>query len=122
MAPQLDQRSYCFMLVEPAIAPQALGAAIATFREDEGVTAVVPAHVARELGDESPELGRITLTVHSSLTAVGLTAAVSSLLAEHAIACNVIAAYHHDHLFVPVADGERALQLLLALQAGASSA
>lgn len=112
MAPRLDPRNWCFMLIDPAIAPQALGAAIATFREDEGVTAIVPEPVARELGEEGPAFARITLMVHSSLEACGLTAAVAGALAAQGIACNMVAAYHHDHVFVPAADGARALALL----------
>ncbi|MGQ7830870.1 ACT domain-containing protein [Altererythrobacter sp. Z27] len=117
MAPRLDPVRYCFMVVTPSTAPQALGAAIGTFREDEGVTAIVPEDVARELGEEGPAFARITLMVHSSLTGFGLTAAVASTLAEHGIACNMIAAYHHDHLFLPVAEAKRALALLSDLSA-----
>ena len=51
MAPQLDPTAYCFMIVTPDLAPQALGGAIGTFREDEGVTAIVPEPLARELGE-----------------------------------------------------------------------
>lgn len=115
MAPRLDPVRYCFMVIDPASAPQALGAAIGTFREEEGVTAIVPESVARELGEEGPAFARITLQVHSSLTGFGLTAAVASVLAEHGIACNMVAAYHHDHAFVPEQDGERALELLKSL-------
>lgn len=117
MAPRLDPVRYCFMVVTPSTAPQALGAAIGTFREDEGVTAIVPEDVARELGEEGPAFARITLMVHSSLEGFGLTAAVASTLAEHGIACNMIAAYHHDHAFVPAAEAERALALLSDLSA-----
>jgi hypothetical protein len=112
MAPRLDPTPYCFMVITPDIAPQALGAAIGTFREDEGVTAIVPEPLARELGEEGPAFARITLTVHSSLTGFGLTAAVSSALAEHGIACNMVAAFYHDHAFVPAADGPRAMIIL----------
>lgn len=121
MTPRLDPVRYCFMVIDPASAPQALGAAIGTFREEEGVTAIVPESVARELGEEGPAFARITLQVHSSLTGFGLTAAVASVLAEHGIACNMVAAYHHDHAFVPEQDGERALELLKALQARAGA-
>ncbi|MEE1876789.1 ACT domain-containing protein [Altererythrobacter litoralis] len=117
MAPRLDPVRYCFMVVTPSTAPLALGAAIGTFREDEGVTAIVPEDVADELGEEGPAFARITLMVHSSLEGFGLTAAVASTLAEHGIACNMIAAYHHDHAFVPAAEAERALALLSDLSA-----
>lgn len=113
MAPKLDETSYAFILIVPEIAPQALGAAIGTFREDEGVTAIVPASLAQELGfDDVPEFSRITLSVHSALEGVGLTAAVARSLADAGIACNMVAAYHHDHAFVPVTDGARALAIL----------
>jgi hypothetical protein len=57
--------------------------------------------------------------VHSDLAAVGLTAAVSAVLARVGITCNVIAGVSHDHLFVPVADAECAMQELETLQRGA---
>ena len=57
----------------------------------------------------------ITLTVHSSLEAVGLTAAFSNALAGAGISCNVIAAYHHDHIFVPVHSTEKAMAALQSL-------
>ena len=70
------------------------------------------------LPDDAP-MGRVVLRVHSALDGVGLTAAVSGALAEQAISCNVVAAYHHDHLFVPAADAARALRVLQDLQARA---
>ncbi|TNE34863.1 MAG: ACT domain-containing protein [Alphaproteobacteria bacterium] len=112
MAPRLDPVRYCFMLITPDSAGQALGAAIGTFREDEGVTAIVPEPVARELGETGPAWARITLMVHSALEGVGLTAAVAGVLAENGIACNLVAAFHHDHAFVPTEEGGRALKLL----------
>ncbi len=115
MSPRLDDQSYCFVLITPDIAPTALGAAIGTFREDEGVTAIVPEPVARELGDESTAFARITLQVHSALEGVGLTAAVSGALADAGIACNVVAAFHHDHLFVPLERAEEAIAVLRVL-------
>ncbi|WP_047806751.1 ACT domain-containing protein [Pelagerythrobacter marensis] len=117
MAPRLDPRSWRFVLVSPDTAPQLLGAAIGTFREDEGVTAIVPTAVAEELGIEGPDFARITLMVHSDLEGVGLTAAVSGALAETGIACNMVAAYHHDHAFVPTGDADEALNVLRNLAA-----
>ena len=91
---------------------------IMTFRETEGRTAIVEADAALRAG--LPIVFRcacITLRVHSELEAVGLTAAVSTALAEAGIACNVVAAVHHDHLFVPVEMAQTALQVLRRLQA-----
>ncbi len=122
MDPQLDPRSWRFVLVTPDTAPQLLGAAIATFREDEGVSAIVPSPVADEAGQEGPDFRRIVLQVHSDLEGVGLTAAVASALADAGIACNVVAAYHHDHVFVPAVRADEALALLLGLSADARRA
>ena len=115
MQPRLDRQAWRFVLVTPDTAPQLLGAAIGTFREDEGVTAIVPSELADELGIEGPDLARITLMVYSDLEGVGLTAAVSGVLAEAEIACNMVAAYHHDHVFVPWARREEGLQALVDL-------
>ena len=120
MAPRLDEQTWRFVLVCPDTAPQLLGAAIGTFREDEGVTAIVPSGVADETGIEGPDLARITLMVHSDLEGVGLTAAVASTLADAGIACNMVAAFHHDHAFVPAQHGERALIALQDLSASFS--
>ena len=112
MEPRLDTQAWRFVLVSPDNAPQLLGSAIGTFREDEGQTAIVPSEVAEELGIEGPDFARITLMVHSDLEGVGLTAAVSGALADAGIACNMVAAFHHDHAFVPAACGEKALAVL----------
>lgn len=115
MDPVLDDEMYRFVLVSRDIAPQLLGAAIGTFREDEGVTAIVPASLADEVGQAGADFARITLQVYSDLQGVGLTAAAASALAELNIACNVVAAFHHDHLFVPDDHKGEALQALLHL-------
>ncbi len=89
---------------------------LCTFLEQEGLTAILPRAAADEMGFScSVVFAWITLTVHSSLEAVGLTAAVSHALAEANISCNVVAAYHHDHLFVPMQDAERAMDVLRSL-------
>ena len=64
-------------------------------------------------------MARITLNIHSSLEAVGLTAAVSQALASEAISANVVAGFYHDHIFVPRATGERAVACLTLLSATA---
>ena len=117
MQPRLDQVQWRFVLVTPDTAPHLLGGAIGTFREDEGVTAIVPSAIADDLGIEGPDFARITLMVHSDLEGVGLTAAVSGALADAGIACNMVAAFHHDHAFVPAARGEDALTILTEVAA-----
>lgn len=89
--------------------------AVGWFREAEGVSVIVPAAAGDTLA-----MAWITLTVHSALDGVGLTAAVSGALAGAGIACNMVAAHHHDHLFVPEADAQAAMAALLALQAASS--
>ena len=59
-------------------------------------------------------VARITLDVNSALDGVGLTAAVAQALAARGIAANVVAGFHHDHVFVPAAQGEAALAALEA--------
>lgn len=112
LSPRLDPDRYRYVQIEPSNAPQLLGAAIATFREDEGVSAIVPAAIADQADVGGPDMARITLEVYSDLEGVGLTAAVASALAEAGIACNMVAALHHDHAFVPARRGEEALSLL----------
>ena len=89
------------------------------FQEKEEVTVILP----KTRADENSLLYSvictwITLNVHSSLEAVGLTAAVAKALTEANISCNVVAAYYHDHLFVPIKDAERAMDVLKRLSNG----
>lgn len=104
-------------------APQHLLAALrprATVVEPEGVSAVVDRDDADEAGLEYGFVGAwITLRLHSALDGVGLTAAVSTALADAGIAANVIAGLHHDHVVVPHAEGARAVAVLDALAASA---
>lgn len=95
---------------------------LATFREVEGLTVIVEESVAiRAALKILFRAAWITLQVNSDLAAIGLTAAVSTALARENIPCNIMAAAHHDHLFVPIEDGQRALQVLQDLQAQAQS-
>lgn len=85
----------------------------ATVREPEGLTVVVRRDVADVHGLAYDYVAAwITLTVHSSLEAVGLTAAFATALGREGISCNVLAGHHHDHLLVASADAERAVQVL----------
>jgi hypothetical protein len=91
---------------------------ICFFKETEGVTVILPQASADQLQlAYSYEAAWLTLTVHSSLAAVGLTAAFSKALADAQISCNVVAAYYHDHIFVATQDADRALHALQQLAA-----
>jgi hypothetical protein len=89
---------------------------VATVREEEGVTLVLSTEDADRAGlSYDGKLQWITLRVHSSLAAVGLTAAFTTALAVAGLSANVIAGMHHDHVFVPAGCGEAALRVLHAL-------
>jgi len=89
---------------------------VMVFKEAEGVTLIVRKEWAdRNRLEYSFVAAWITLTVHSSLEAVGLTAAFSSALAANGISCNVVAAYYHDHIFVDSRDLARAMDVLRGL-------
>lgn len=91
----------------------------ATVIEPEGHTYVVTVDDARRVGAVVGfEAAWLTLRVHSALDAVGLTAAVSAVLTDAGIACNVIAGFHHDHLLVPVDRAAEATELLRGLRHG----
>lgn len=86
------------------------------FREKEAVTVVMTKELADKKGlSYSVVMAWITLTVHSSLEAVGLTAAFSSALAKERISCNVVAGYYHDHIFVPKEKATLAITILQQL-------
>lgn len=91
-------------------------APIGLFNEAEGLTLILTTDVARaaEMPASLP-MRRITLTVHSSLEAVGLTAAIATALTREGISANVVAGYYHDHIFVSSADAARAMAALTAL-------
>lgn len=87
---------------------------VGLFREAEGVTLILRADAAQGLATSAP-MRMITLSVHSSLQAVGLTAAFATALAAAGISANVVAGFYHDHIFVPEQDAGRALETLRAL-------
>jgi uncharacterized protein len=83
------------------------------FREKEGITLILEKEIAEKLNLKYTFIASwITLTIHSSLEAVGLTAAFSKALADNEISCNVVAAFYHDHIFVDQKDTEKAMQIL----------
>jgi hypothetical protein len=90
-------------------------AAHATVHEGKLITVVLQADAAITQGFDVPiRLAWLTLTVQSSLEAVGLTAAVSARLTGLGISCNVLAGFEHDHLLVPLARADEAIAALTA--------
>lgn len=98
MQPDLHDVPYGFGVVKQG---QAVPDCFARIVEPEGVTAIAPLADLAVFG--IPVMGswaRISLTVHSDLAAVGLTAAFAGALAAQGISANVVAGFYHDHLFV----------------------
>lgn len=115
LLPKLNEGSYAFcfskMQLKLEIAP------LATFREEEGVTYILQCEEAKKLQLEfKDEWSWISLGYYSDLDMVGLTAKFSKALTKGGISCNVIAAFHHDHIFVPIAKAEQALEILKAIE------
>ena len=118
MTPKLRPGNFVFITTnDPAIVASHFSKAISLFREDEGVSLIIPVELAKKsmLNVDSP-MRCITLNVFSSLEGVGLTAAVSTALGDNGIPCNMVAAFHHDHVFVPSEMCDRAMEILISLQ------
>jgi len=112
MKPLLNEGEYVFASVSnTASIPRDI--TICEIKEKEGITIVLPKKDAERLGLPFDFVASwITLNIHSSLEAVGLTAAFSAELSENNISCNVIAGYYHDHIFVDKKDEKKAMMVL----------
>jgi hypothetical protein len=115
LQPALDPGRYAFVAL-PAGHALEPAHVVASIREPEGLSVILPEQAALDLGlPIAFTAAWITLTVHSDLAAVGLTAAFSQALGQAGISCNVVAGVHHDHLFVPVDAAQSAMDTLQAL-------
>jgi uncharacterized protein len=115
MHPHLNEGDYVFCTIKADFNIN-IDQVLMAFKEAEGTTIIVKKAIADELElDYTLVAAWITLTVHSSLEAVGLTAAFSKALAVNNISCNVIAAFYHDHIFVAKSDAAKAMKVLLDL-------
>ena len=115
LQPRLNPGEYVYCTVDSKIDVMGLEP-LGLFAEEESVTVILPKSKADSLRlPFSTTFAWITLTVHSSLEAVGLTAAVAKALTEANISCNVVAAYYHDHIFVPAKESKRAMDVLKTL-------
>jgi hypothetical protein len=108
---------FCTLPALPGGADPAVLDPWAIIKEDEGISLILEKERADRLGLKyESTYGRITLKVYSSLNAVGLSAAVATALACEDISVNIVAGYHHDHLFVPKTHLETAMKILRGMQ------
>lgn len=115
MTPILNEGEYVFCTIND-LGKLNQDNIIGLFREAQGITVILNKRIADELNLKYNYIAAwITLTIHSSLDAVGLTAAFSKALAEASISCNVVAAYYHDHIFVSQRDADKAMKMLKQL-------
>jgi len=122
MEPQCVDGAYVFCSVSGSLANYVHLDPLATCQEKEGLTLLLSRSQADQAGlSYDGVFKQITLTAHSSLQAVGLTAAIATQLASHGISANVVAAYYHDHVFVPEDMAEQALDALIELSKSTSS-
>ena len=116
ISPILNRDEYVFLTLDGRYGDYIELDPICSFMEEEGLTLIVSKKNALLNNLKIDDVFRaITLTVHSSLDAVGLTAAVSSKLSSAGISANVVAAYHHDHIFVQSKYAAKAMDSLKEL-------
>ena len=103
---------YVFAFIPPG-EPLPDIAIAAMVSELEGTSVVVGLEAAEAMGLAYEfEAAWLSLTSHTSLDAVGVTASLSTALAMRGIPCNVIAGFHHDHVLVPIDRVDDAMQAI----------
>lgn len=111
LSPHKDQCTYVFISSKEAISPEITP--LMTFQEREGQTYIIKSKDAKANNYDFTQIWScISLGYESDLEMTGLTAAISSALSDASIPCNVVAAFYHDHIFVPEDRGEEAMIIL----------
>ena len=116
MRPVLHEAPYVFCSASQGTYDKLPFEPLGMFHEQEGITLIITRQQAND--NDLPydtTWARITLTVHSSLSAVGFLAAITGKLAEAGISVNPVSAYYHDHLFVPWGMRMQAMDVLREL-------
>ena len=115
LRPKLNSGEYVFCTIKE-LKTIDITDVVMIFKEEDGITVIVKKEIADNLKlDYSFVASWITLTIHSSLEAVGLTALFSKALSDNGICCNVVAAYYHDHIFIDRKDAKASMNILLQL-------
>ena len=118
LRPSIDRQPFVFVSLDDSDAARLVHDAVALVRETEGTTLVLPLDVGLSEGLVSDShFARIKLCVQSSLAAVGMTAVVSSALADAGIGANMLAGHFHDYVFVPWKRRSEAMAVLTELSA-----
>ena len=113
LQPELLNEDYVFITLDDDSDLENKLDPIATFKEKEGITLVVTQERAQGNNLQyNSVFSCISLGVHSSLTSVGLIAAISKSLSDNGIACNVFSGYFHDHIFVQKSLSTLALEVI----------
>ncbi|MBN2426289.1 MAG: ACT domain-containing protein [Calditrichaceae bacterium] len=114
MNPVMDSAEYVFCTqysINENFSPLGL------FKEAEGWTMILDRSQADRAGiPYDVVFNKITLNIHSSLEAIGFTSAIAAELTKHGIPANIVAAFYHDHLFIPIAHAADCMQILLNLK------
>lgn len=116
MQPVLREGEYVFCSLPNGVGHSSSLDPLGLFKEEEGLTLILSRHQADGAGlSYAAIFALITLSVYSSLEAVGFMAAIATQLASHGISVNPVSAFYHDHLFVPTAQAETTMALLQTL-------
>ncbi len=113
MRPELQPETYVFVTLPldqslPEGVPPLM-----VFGEKEGWTCIVSEEAAGRAGLSGTFPSRmITLSIHSSLEAVGFLAAILPRLAAAGMGVNPVSGFYHDHLFVPADRAGDAMRIL----------
>ena len=115
LSPTLNRGEYVFCTLKDVSSIDRKDT-ICEFKEAEGTTVIIEKQKADKYNLNCDYVvSWITLNVYSSLNNIGLTALFSTALAKHAISCNVVAGYYHDHIFIDAKDRHKAMEVLINL-------